>query len=127
MSLTPELRSYLVNGSGKSPSQVNPLRFGGSATVRATWGRYRDQLLEESPLGRRPFAYWTIELGLNKPAGEAGELTLIQRRALYRNATEKAYVEKRLAEINASMRGRRQSGPQEAPGGAPAEADAPSF
>ena len=99
MSLPPALRSLLLNGPG--PSHYDPLRYGGSAVVRAAWGRHKAELIAACKPGTRPWAFWRIQLGIPKPAGEAGQLRLIKKLELYRDEAEKAYVLERLEEITA--------------------------
>ena len=69
MSLPPVLRALLLNGPGKSPCHYHPLRCGGSAVVRAAWGRHRAELIAACKPGARPWAFWKIQLGIPKPAG----------------------------------------------------------
>ena len=108
MVLSPVLRSLLLNGPGGGPSHYDPLRYGGAAVVRAAWGRHRAELIAACKPGTRPWALWRIELGIQKPAGEAGQLRLIKRLALYRDEDERAYVDRRLEEITAGIRATRQ-------------------
>jgi hypothetical protein len=77
VSLPPALHSLLLNGPG--PSHYDPLRYGGSAVVRAAWGRHKAELLAACKPGSRPWAFWRIQLGIPKPAGEAGELRAIKK------------------------------------------------
>ena len=104
MSLPPVLRSLLLNGPW-GPSHYDPLRYGGAAVVRAAWGRHRAELIAACKPGTRPWALWRIELGIPKPAGEAGQLRAIPHLGLYRDDAERAYV------TGASMRSCRRSEP----------------
>ena len=106
MSLPPALRSLLLNGPG--PSHYDPLRYGGSAVVRAAWGRHKAELLASCKPGCRPWALWRIQLGIPTPAGEAGELRAIKKLELYRDEDERAYVDRRLEEITADIRAARE-------------------
>ena len=106
MSLPPELHSLLLKGPG--PSHYDPLRYGGSAVVRVAWGRHKAELLAACKHGCRPWAFWRIQLGIPKPAGEVGELRTIKKFELYRDEAEKAYVLERLEEITAGIRAARE-------------------
>ena len=106
MSLPPALRSLLLNGPG--PSHYDPLRNGGSAVVRVAWGRHKAELIAACKPGSRPWAFWRFQLGILKPAGEAGELRAIKRLELYRDESERLYVERRLEELVRLQRTRRQ-------------------
>jgi hypothetical protein len=76
----------------------------GSAVVRAAWGRHKAELIAACKPGTRPWAFWRIQLGIPKPAGEAGELRLIKQLDLYRDDAEREFVQKRLALITAELR-----------------------
>ena len=106
MFLSPALRSLLLNGPG--PSHYDPVRYGGSAVVHAAWGRHKAELIAACKPGSRPWAFWRIELGILKPAGEAGELRAIKKLELYRDGDERAYVDRRLEEITADIRAARE-------------------
>ena len=67
--------------------------------------KHRVELIASCKLGHRPWAYWLIEQGLEqRPAGEAGELRMIRKLDLDRDADEKEFVQKRLAVITAELR-----------------------
>ncbi len=102
MSLPPALHSLLLNGPAQS--HYDPLNYGGTAVIRAAWGRHKAELLAACKPGTRPWVFWRIELGIPKPAGEAGELRIIKKLEIYRNEEEKAYVLGRLEEITAGLR-----------------------
>ena len=106
MFLPPALRSLLLNGPG--PSHYDPLRYGGSAVVRAAWGRHKAELIASCKPGSRPWAFWRIQLGVPKPAGEAGELRAIKQLEFYRDEDERLYVERRLEELVRVAATRRQ-------------------
>ena len=112
MSLPPALRSLLLNGPGSS--HYDPLRYGGSAVIHAAWGRHKAELIAACKPGTRPWAFWRIQLGIQKPAGEAGQLRIIKKLELYRDDAEKAYVLERLKEITAGIRAAREL-PRSAP------------
>jgi hypothetical protein len=106
MSLPPALRSLLLNGPGQS--HYDPLKYGGSAVIRAAWGRHKAELIAACKPGSRPWAFWRFQLGIPTPAGEAGELRAIKNLGLYRDDAEKAYVLERLGEIAAGIRAARE-------------------
>ena len=108
--LSDALRNLLLHGPGRPPSHANFVRYGGTATIRAAWARHRQELIDLCEPGRRPWAYWMLELVLKQRPTEAGELRLIRQLELDRDERERAYVVRRLAEIVQAMRaGRSQS------------------
>jgi hypothetical protein len=104
MSLPPALHSLLLNGP--APSHYDPLRYGGSAVVRAAGGRHKAELIAACKPGTR-WAFWRFQLGGPKPAGEAGELRAIKKLGLCRDESERLYVERRLGELVQRIRERR--------------------
>ena len=84
------------------------MRYGGSAVVHAAWGRHKAELIAACKPGCRPWAFWRLQLGILKPAGEVGQLRLIRKLELYRDEDERTYVERRLAEITANIRAARE-------------------
>ena len=106
MSLPPELRSLLLNGPGRL--HYEPLRYGGSAVIRAAWGRHKAELIAACKPGTRPWAFWRFQPGVLMPAGEVGELRAIKKLELYRDESERLYVERRLEELVRLQRTRRQ-------------------
>ena len=105
--MPPALRSLLLNGPGARRTTIL-CDMAAAAVIRAAWGRHRAELIAACKPGTRPWALWRIELGIQKPAGEAGQLRLIKRLALYRDEDERAYVDRRLEEITAGIRATRQ-------------------
>jgi hypothetical protein len=99
--LSIELRELLLNGAGLHlPTPAAVLRLGGAAHVRAQWRRHRSELMAACSPGRRPYAFWAIELGLNPvPIGEVAQLRAIRGLAIYADDNEKALVHRRLDEI----------------------------
>ena len=110
LSLTPEMRAFLLHGPrAKSKLDRDTIRHGGAATVLVQWRRHREELLDACPPGRRPWAYWMVERRFERrPSGELGELRAISQLCLYRDAAEVEYVERRLRELGRQRyRGRR--------------------
>ena len=116
MSLPPELRKLLMDGPDPYDKGKGLIRYGGPASVLVARRRHREELMAACPTGKRPYAFWMVERRLKqRPGGEVGELRAIRQFELYRDEEERAYVERRLAEIMAGIRTRRAS-PQAAPG-----------
>ena len=101
MSLTAELKKLLLSGPNPNGKSKSLLQYGGPATVRVQWMKHRVELIASCKLGHRPWAYWLIEQGLKqRPAGELGELRAIAQLGLFRDESERAYIERRIGEIN---------------------------
>ena len=99
------MREFLLNGPQGQKKAKALLATGGAAHVRVQWRRYRDELMNSTPMGKRCWAFWMIEKGLaHLPAGERGELKLIREVDLYRDDAEREHVHRRLSEIAAEQR-----------------------
>ena len=103
--LSDKMREFLLNGPQGQKKDKALLALGGSAHVRVAWRRHREDLMRSTPMGKRCWAFWMIERGLiHHPAGEAAQLRLIKQLDLYRDDTEREFVQKRLAVISATLR-----------------------
>ena len=74
--LSDEQRELLMNGPGSRPASI--IRAGGAATLLVLWRRHRQELLDASPPGFRPWAEWMLQRRFKQhPAGEIGQLRAI--------------------------------------------------
>ena len=98
--LSDEMREALLHGPPNGYRNI--LRYGGAAHVRVQWARHRAELMAACPPGRRPWAYWLVELRLKtRAAGELRELRALRSLELWRDDEEREFVHRRLAERTA--------------------------
>jgi hypothetical protein len=104
MSLTPAQITYLVQGPNVRRHRK---AFEGPCQAVVAWRKHRADLLEASPLGRRPWYFWVHEMKLKQKPGEHAELKLILELGLARGEDEARFVDLRLAELNQLLQTRR--------------------
>ena len=106
MSLTPAQIAYLMQGP-HTQARNRRKAFAGPCQVITAWRKHRAELLEASPLGRRPYYFWVGEMKLAQKPAEHSELKLILELGLARDEDEARFVELRLAELNRLLQTRR--------------------
>jgi hypothetical protein len=104
--LSAEQRAFLVDGPKFSNSAGRDVRrlFGGAASVIVSWRRHRQELLDASPPGVRPWCYWRLERRLKcVPRCPTEQARIIRTLGIFRDERERRVVA-RLLELDRERR-----------------------